>query len=96
MADLADKVVVIYFSDCWWCSDTFCPHHRGIQGEWVNSRVWKYFSAFIVHIFDKSDPVLLYKMVQPAVGSDRGGFDLGVLGRGMGGFCVFPAASTLL
>lgn len=37
--------------------------------------------------------LLLYKMAQLAIRSDRGGFDLGVLGRGMGSFGVFPAAS---
>lgn len=74
----------------------------------MNSRVWKYFSAFIFHILSnfphfsafifriltKSDPVLLYKMAQLAVRCDHGGFDLGVLGRDMGGLGVFSAAST--
>lgn len=53
VADLVDKVTVIYFSDCWWCGDMHCPHHQGIQGERVNSRVCKYFSAFIFHILTR-------------------------------------------
>lgn len=28
VADLLDMMTVIYFSDCWWCGGTHCPHHK--------------------------------------------------------------------
>lgn len=50
MADPINIVTVIYFSDCWWCSDIHCPPLQGSPGRVGEQQTLKIFFCIIFHL----------------------------------------------